>query len=407
MSTIKVCVEYLEPGMELALDIKGVDGSVLMPRGHVLAENDISRLAGLREASAPVRRESIADEKDWTRRSCVDYARRFFYYVDADDPFLNELFRVSAERVAKARQLGFELRCSDEIAARSVEHLSDVFFSNDLSIESLVLHETKLASFPDIYFKLKQVIDNPASSAKEISQVVSSDVALAGKLLKLVNSPFFGLSSRVDSIERAVSLVGARELSTLALGITTINFFKDIPPELVDMRSFWRHSLSCGVFSKLLAAYRKLPSERLFIAGLLHDAGRLVLFKDMPYASVQALIFARSNLLPQVVAEREIFGFNHAEVGGRLLADWSFPEALVATVAHHHDPHRAPEPVEAAVVQIADLLANAAEISSGGMYMLPAMAPEATKLAGIPAQDISRLMAAHDEAIEELTKALL
>ena len=231
-------------------------------------------------------------------------------------------------------------------------------------------------------------------------------ITLASKLLKLVNSPFYGLSSRVDSIERAVALVGARELSTLALGITTINFFKDIPSELVDMRSFWRHSLSCAVFCKLLADFAKLPRERMFIAGLLHDAGRLLLFKDLPYASVQAMIHARSNMLPLPEAERDIFGFTHAQVGERLLTEWKFPEAIVAAVGQHHDAGSGIA-AEAAAVQVADILSNVAEISAGGVYVIPGCSAEAVKLSGLPLWEIDKIFAAHDAAIDELVKALL
>ncbi len=407
MSAVRVCTEHLEPGMVLWANVSGMDGGVLLGKGAPLSAQDIGLLA---EADIPwvhVQRESIADPREWEERTCLEYVRRFFVFVNPDEPFFIQLFRVAVRRVLDARRHGFDLRCADEIQARNVEHMSDVFFRNDLTVDKLVLHETQLASFPDIYFKLKQVIEEPNSSAREIAQVVGSDVGLAGRLLKLVNSPFYGLASRVDSIERAVSLVGSQELSTLALGITTINFFKDIPPELVDMRVFWRHSLSCAVFCKLLADYGGLPRERMFIAGLLHDAGRLLLFKDLPYASVQAMLYARSNMLPLPDAEQDVFGFTHAQVGQRLLAEWNFPEAIVAAVGHHHDAALTPDSAEAATVQLADILANTAEISAGGVYVVPGCSSEAVASVGLPLADITKVLAAHDAAIDELVKALL
>lgn len=407
MSAVRVCTEHLEPGMVLWANVPGADGGVLLAKGTALGGNDIALLLEARIPAVNVRRDSIAEPREWEERLCLEYVRRFFIYVNPDEPFFVELYRATVLRVLEARRHGFDLRCADEIEARSVEHLSDAFFRNDLTLDGLVLHETQLASFPDIYFKLRQVIDAPASSAKDIAQIVGSDVGLAGRLLKLVNSPFYGLSSRVDSIERAVSLIGARELSTLALGITTINFFKDIPPELVDMRSFWRHSLSCAVFCKLLADYANLPRERMFIAGLLHDAGRLLLFKDMPYASVQAMIHARSNMFPLPEAERDIFGFTHAAVGRRLLEEWNFPPAIVEAVGHHHDDAHAAESAEGAVVQLADILANAVEISAGGVYVVPGCPSGAVERTGLPLRDIPRVLAAHDAAIDELVKALL
>jgi putative nucleotidyltransferase with HDIG domain len=140
-----------------------------------------------------------------------------------------------------------------------------------------------------------------------------------------------------------VSLLGVKEVSNLALGISTINLFKDIPPELIDMRTFWKNSISVGIFSKLLAArVRGANTERLFTGGLLHDVGRLILFKKLPYASTQALIHARSNMLPVVDAEADVFGYDHTEVGRTLLTAWNFPQEMIDLVRHHHSPMEAP-----------------------------------------------------------------
>lgn len=406
-AVITACTEHLVPGMVLARDVMGADESLLRARGHALTEADIELFAQMRLPSVHVSTKSVADLDQWLLASTQEHVRRFFVYVDSDNPYFEELYRLCVRRVLTLRAAGKPIACAEEIAASSVEHLADVFFRSDLTLDKLVLHETELASFPDIYFRLKEILDNPLSSAKDIAAVVSTDVALAGKLLKLVNSPLFGLSARVDTIERAVSLVGAKELSTLALGITAISFFKDIPPELVNMKTFWRHSLSCGIFAKLIATRTKLPAERMFIAGLLHDAGRLVLFKDQPYASTQALLFARSNFLPLMEAEQEIFGFDHAAVGGRLLEAWAFPQSLSALVAGHHAPMEAAVPAAAAAVQLADILANAAAIGTTGLFVLPPMDEAAMSASGIAPGDLKNILADHDALIAELAIALL
>jgi putative nucleotidyltransferase with HDIG domain len=275
------------------------------------------------------------------------------------------------------------------------------------SVAQIVRHEVGLASFPDIYFKIREVLDNPKSSAQDIAEVVNTDVGFSAKLLKLVNSPFFGFTSTVDSVSRAVSLVGAQEISTLALGISTINYFKNIPPELMDMRTFWRHSLRCAVFAKLIASKLKLPSERHFTAGLLHDVGRLIIFKNMAYASVEALLLARSDMVPLVEAENTVLDFNHAEVGGVLLAEWGFPNALKDLISHHHAPEEAASRQEAAIIQLADIMANVAEISTGGFYALPGMTQEDWNLLELDVHFLSKLMDMHDAHFEEITSALL
>ena len=166
----------------------------------------------------------------------------------------------------------------------------------------------------------------------------------------------YGFPQTIDSVSRAVALVGAKELSTLALGISAINYFHDIPAELVDMKTFWRHSITCGIFAKLLAGTQTgLAPERFFIAGLLHDVGRLIMFKKLPYASTEAMLFARENSIPLVEAERSIMEFCHTDISEPLLASWKFPEGLSNMINFHHNPMEFPNPLEPAIIHIAEI----------------------------------------------------
>ena len=296
----------------------------------------------------------------------------------------------------------------DQRLARNLEFMKDLFHIGEGSARDIVNHETELATFPDIYFRIKEVLDAPQSSAKDIADVVSTDVGLSAKLLKLVNSPFYGFADTIGSIAHAVSLVGIKEISTLALGISTINFFKDIPPELMDMKTFWRHSLSCGIFARLLGSQISGASpDRLFTAGLLHDVGRLIIFKKQPYASVQALLYARENMVPLVDAEAEALGYDHTEVASLLLSAWNFPASILDAISHHHAPKASQNPMEAAVIQIADNLTNAVEISSGGMYVLPGIQDGAWESLGLNASRLVAIVEQYDRHIEGVLDAFL
>jgi HD-like signal output (HDOD) protein len=405
----KVCSEHLEPGMVLGKNLTGADGGVLLAAGVVLDE---AGLSALREAEIPfayVKFEAEAPDPDFLGRVSVAHARRFFLYVDADNPGMEALFRVSANRTFDALNAGaWQIPCADEMTARNVEHLSDLFPPGQGSPQDIVTRETELASFPDVAFRIKEVLDSPTASAQDIAKVVERDMALTAKLLKLVNSPFYGLSAPVDSVSRAVSIIGIKELSTLALGISAINFFQGIPAELMDMKTFWAHSLSCAVFSKLIAA--KIPglaAERMFTAGLLHDAGRLIMFKNLPYACTEALLYARGNLTPLVAAEQRVLGYDHGEVGRQLLAAWKFPVSLADPIAHHHEPGLAEEPLAAAVVQLADNLANAASITAGGMYVLPGMESATFASLGLDPGDLAPMFPVHDQSLGELGAVFL
>ena len=403
----RICIEHIEPGMVLAKNVVGLDGSVVLESGVVLGPEHMETLLELGAAAVYVKPGPGMDPKAINMARIENHVRRFFSYVDPDNPVFEEMFQVSLRRCTEAINAGWDPPCEAEMLARNVEHLADLFLKDAGTPEHIVQHENELASFPDIYFKIKEVLEAPNSSAKDIARVVNTDVGLSVKLLRLVNSPFFGFTTTIDSVVRAVSLVGVKELSTLALGISTINFFKDIPPELMDMAMFWKHSLRCAIFAKLLAVRQGMSSDRFFTAGLLHDVGRLVLFKNMPYASTEAMLYARGSTVPLVEAENEVLGFDHTEVGRLLLEQWQFPPNLIMLIAHHHDPSAATDPREAAVIQLADNLANAAEIAAGGVYVLPGMERAAWESMALQIEDLDEITALHDAHIEDITATFL
>lgn len=404
---IRVCTEYLLPGMILAKKIPGVDGDILLESGTFLGDEQIALLRKTGLSATYVRLPAEMDFESEALRQAECHARNFFIYVDPDHEALKGLFSIAVKRTAEAILSGWEMPCESALRAKNVEHLSDEFIKDVGNASQIVRHEVGLASFPDIYFKIREVLDNPKSSARDIADVVNTDVGFSAKLLKLVNSPFFGFTATIDSVSRAVSLVGTQEISTLALGISTINYFKNIPAELMDMRTFWRHSLRCAVFARLISSKLKIPAERLFTAGLLHDVGRLIIFKNMAYASVEALLLARSDMVPLVEAETTILDYNHADVGALLLAEWGFPKALRELIGHHHAPEKAGSRKEAAIIQLADIMANVAEISSGGLYALPGMTQDDWNLLELDAAFLSKLMDMHDAHFEEITAVLL
>ena len=401
----KICLEHLETGMTLARNVVGPNGEVALPAGQQLDDAAFDVLDTLGVGSVMVEdKDAMADESVIMKR-VEAYVLKFFQYVDPDCEAFIELFRLCMERTWDATMKGWDLPCESEFKAQNVEHMRDLFFKGKAGVDELVKHETSLGSFPDIYVRIKQVLDSPTSSAEDIAKVVSADPGMTSKLLKLVNSPVFGLASKIDSIPHAVSLIGIKELATLALGISTINYFKDIPPELINMKAFWGHSISCAVFAKLIANRVGEPSDRFFTAGLLHDSGRLIMYKNMPYASVQSLIYARHNTVPLVEAEKEVLDFTHQDVAQRLLQQWDFPPDLLQVIVNHHSPEKSPDAKGAAIVQLADNMANGAAISNNNMFVLPGMADSAWKTLGLQPEDLKRIIERHDEDIDNISNA--
>lgn len=395
----RIAIEHLTPGLILTADAATPDGRVILPKGGRVEAFHLSLFKGL--GIAAVEAETGEDEK--RLEEAASYVRGFFAYVNPDSPAMSELFLFAAELVAHRLSEGWVPPSLEERLARSVEHLADVFTAEDLDPERIARHETELASFPEAALKLKAEVESQNASMARITALISQDAALSAKILKLANSPLYGFAEPVDSIQRAVNLIGLKEVSTLALGVTTINYFQGIPPELVDMKSFWRHSIVCGIFAKILAQSSGLKNpERFFIAGLLHDVGRLILFKKLPYAMTEALLYARENAVPIVDAEERHLGFDHTEVSRRLLETWRFPAMLADLINFHHAPLDAPDPRQAAVIHAADAMSNAVEIAAGRLYVLPPFNDQAFALLGLPAAGLGQVFDAYQVEAEQI-----
>lgn len=227
----------------------------------------------------------------------------------------------------------------------------------------LVAKNLKLVSLPEICIQVQEMADSPHSTAESIGEVISTDTALSARLLKIVNSAFYGMPSRIDTISRAVNLLGMRELKNLTFAASAAEVFSDIPPDLVDMAGFWQHSIYTGLVARQLAQdCHVLHAERLFTAGLLHDVGRLLIYIKLPEQAAQAEIMRQESERHLCDIEDELLGFDHTEVGYALLTEWKLPPNLCATIRYHHRPQDAHDAhLESALLHIADIVAHCAQ----------------------------------------------
>ena len=253
--------------------------------------------------------------------------------------------------------------------------------------ETLVSEVRDLVSLPDIAVQINALVDDPKASAGAIGQLIMTDPSLTARLLRIANSPFFGLSARVATVDRAVTVVGAKQIRDLVIATCALQAFKGIPNALVSMDDFWYHSLYCAIIARLLGRNRKLPhADSLFVAGLLHDIGQLVIFNRLPEAAreIMRLSMEDPHAVDMHQAEMEVLGFDHATVGGKLLHNWRLPPLLEACVALHHRPLEAKDfAVEVAIVHLANVIATLAEINSTHLEDVPTIAPGAWKQAGL------------------------
>ncbi|MGE4506479.1 MAG: HDOD domain-containing protein [Desulfovibrionaceae bacterium] len=252
-------------------------------------------------------------------------------------------------------------------------------------IEALTGTDSGLASLPDIHQRIATALDDPACTAGMLAGIISKDPGLSARILRMVNSPAQGLARKVDTLTRAVVVLGVREVSQLALGMSVFGLFGNLRSDFFPIRDFWRHSLACGVFARLLAARMgRKDVERFFVAGMLHDVGRLVMLRLAPEHLAEAVRQAGERRIALVEAERDVFGYTHCDVAARLLERWLLPESLTELVSRHHAPLESRLPEDASVIHVADALALAFGLGNGGQALFTGLSPEAWALLGQP-----------------------
>ncbi|MBC17351.1 MAG: metal-dependent hydrolase [Desulfovibrio sp.] len=392
----RIAIDKLEPGMILGEDLTTEEGRMLLPRGAMLTSGHIRtcRVWGIPDAVIQGEEEENDGYPDSFDQidpevldACKIMAAQRFVLNPSTHPAVKQmakLYVLHQSRGLDADQARWMLTATphdDSFAFYGEEEEERVRIRPD----EVVKEELKLATLPDVVTKIVENIDNPSSSAAYISEIISRDVALSAKLLKVVNTPFYGFASKIDTLSRAVTIVGTRQLTNLALGISVINSFADIPEEFFTLKEFWLHSITCGIVARLLADEAGLEGgETFFVGGLLHDIGRLVMLKNHPEASTNVLRPAKTGRRALVEVERTIWGCTHADIAGKLLQSWRLPVRLQAMVANHHSPMASSTPREAAVIHVADFITHGIGIGSSGCSLVPVLNAEAWMQLGLP-----------------------
>ncbi len=255
-----------------------------------------------------------------------------------------------------------------------------------MDIDELIKGNEQLASLPEIYYQLNEAIHDPDCTFDDIGEIISIDTSLTLRILKIVNSAFYGFSSQVETVSHALTIIGTDQLTQLVLASSVMSRFKGIPEDLINMEKFWQHSLACGLASRALATLSgEYNVERFFVAGLLHDVGRLVMCVKAPEQTREIMQRVRENGQVLYEEEKRILGFDHAELGGRLLKSWFLPERLEEAVANHHEPHNAANfPEEAAMVNLGNSIAHAMGLGESGEAVAPPLNPKSWEAIGLP-----------------------
>lgn len=278
-----------------------------------------------------------------------------------------------------------------------------------ITLERLVEQTRTIYSLPYFYERFNEAINHPRSSIADIAKIIIEDQGLTARILKLANSPMFGYYSRVDSITKAVTIIGTQQLRDLAFAASAMGVFKGIPDDLMNMAFFWRHSIACGIVARNLATcLRESNVERFFVAGILHDVGQLIMCAAIPETAGELLALSRSRQEHYHYTERDHLGFDHADLGGALLQAWKLPANIFEPVACHHTPRSAAQfPLESAIVHLAEIICQAFEFGASGEWCVSPLDSGAWDRLGMPVNILATILKQSEPQIEETFDILM
>lgn len=258
------------------------------------------------------------------------------------------------------------------------------------------LREIKnLPTLPGIVAKLSKMAENPDTTAAQMGQVIGKDHILAAKLLKLVNSAFYGFPQRISSLSSAIILLGFNVIKSLIISASIFEIMEDQDVEL------WQHSLGCAVVCNVLAKRLGVSDpEEVSTAGLIHDIGKVAIKMELPQQYAEMNTIVKERQVPRRVAEMEVLEIDHAEVGSWLAKNWNLPNKLVEPVAFHHDPTKAKEAkLATAIVHFGDIMIRGLGCGHGEDVWVPTLNPQAWELLKLTPPILDEIL---DEVEEKL-----
>lgn len=258
--------------------------------------------------------------------------------------------------------------------------------AESLSLNDVVRQVDNLVTLPGVFVRINRMVDDPHCSLQAIGEVIAQDPGLTVRLLRMANSVFFGLSHEIDTVPRAVAVIGTRRVRDLIMATSMVKAFDEIPADITSLEAFWRHSIHCGLIARELAKTARLREpESLFVTGLLHDIGRLVMLSYYPDRARRALARSLSEEgILQYQCERDEFGFDHAQLGAALARHWQLPELLIEGIELHHQPRQAEaHPQHVAIVHLANALSLPSEYARTEIAEPKRLDPAAWSQAGL------------------------
>ena len=247
---------------------------------------------------------------------------------------------------------------------------------------------TEILTFPDVLIEVNNLITSSDTSASDIAKIISNDIALSTKILKLVNSSFYGFSKQITSINYAIVILGFSAVRNLAVTIFVLDMkYNDMCG--FDSKNFWRFSINTGLVAQYLCEFTEKGSkEDAYISGLLHDIGVVILNQYFSDEFVSAFSYAQNNNCTLLEAERRILDFDHVEIGSIILDSWNFPEGIVNVCKRYNCPNSDQDEIMPSIICLSDWFCRALKLGNPADNSLPELSDTVMTRLGIDEEDI-------------------
>jgi putative nucleotidyltransferase with HDIG domain len=277
---------------------------------------------------------------------------------------------------------------------------------NPPELNRIIARVEDLPTLPRTVLRITELVNDPKSSARDLARIITDDQVLAARLLKLVNSSFYGFPQRISTITAAIVLLGFDAIRNLLLTTSVFDLFanrkkfSEFPQE-----QFWDHSLGCAVGAKVIGDHLRYDKvEELFVSGLLHDIGKIVemIFMPQQFAKITHLVHQKNILMR--TAEEQVLGYTHADVGQLLAEKWNLPPKLISVIFHHHRPSDGGRfAQEATIIHLADIFCRALNIGSGGDNKIPPLDKMAWESLKIKTEALESLIARTKSGFDDIS----
>ncbi len=265
----------------------------------------------------------------------------------------------------------------------------------------------ELPTLPSILLRLNSVLADPKSSAQDVAKLIAEDPVLTTRILKLVNSAYFGFSRQITTLTHAIVILGFREIKTMVLASKIFDFFKTSYKKVkkyFDINLLWTHSLGCAIISKNIAGRINYDEpESMFVAGLIHDIGKVVEMHCLTEYIPRIFALIEEKNISMWEAEYSLWQLTHAQIG-KVMADmWDFPPMLEEVIACHHNPSQADVyGTETAIVHLANCLCRTLNVGSGGDNLIPHVDPSTWEKIGLTQAEHEQILTESLSSVSEL-----